>query len=496
MNPTDILLAVTLLASIGVIFVLLRHHNGMGRDQAEGLAARIVANAEREADVLRRAAELEVKDRRQTAAAEQESLAGREAEARRLHQEAQQQAAAVAEQEQQLARDRAQVKEQGDTIARTLERISGLSQEQAREALMERLESDFRFDAARSLARIEEEARNEADDRARHIISKAIQRVAGDYVVEATVTAINLPSDDLKGRIIGREGRNIRALETATGVNLIVDDTPETILISSFDPLRREVARRTLELLMADGRFQPTRIEDTVRSVEEKLDGEMREAANKILFELDIHDMHPDLVATLGRLKYRLSYGQNNLAHAREVGLICGMMADELGLDRKLAVRAGLLHDVGKVLSHDQEGGHAVLGAELAERCGEHPHVVNAIGSHHGDVKPVTKEAYLVAAGDALSAGRPGARRENMELYVKRLQNLEQVASSFPGVDRVYALQAGRELRVLVDAERLSDDECLMISRDIARRIEKEITFPGQIKVCLVRESRFIEYAR
>jgi len=356
--------------------------------------------------------------------------------------------------------------------------------------------AEARLESARLIARLEEEAKAKAEDTARHVICSAIQRVANDYVVESTISVVSLPSDDMKGRIIGREGRNIRALEAAAGVNLIVDDTPETILISSFDPLRRAVARQALERMMADGRFHPTRIEETVRSVESKLDQEMRDEASRVIFELGVTDVHPDLVGLLGRLKYRLSYGQNNLVHAREVALICGMMADELGLDRALAVRGGLMHDVGKALTHEQEGGHAVIGAEAARRCGEAPEVVNCIEAHHGDVPPQTKEAYLVAAGDALSAGRPGARRENTEIYVQRLKDLERVAGDFPGVDKVYALQAGREVRVLVDAEHLSDEACTLVSRDIAERIRKEVTYPGQIKVCLVRESRFIEYAR
>ncbi|MDH5526083.1 MAG: ribonuclease Y [Nitrospirota bacterium] len=494
MDPITILLAVAVLGSSAATLFLLRRSGASG---GETVAAKIIENAEREADLLRKAAAMEIDGLRKSAEADVDAeIRGRAAALQGREQAIAAREADVEDRSRRLSAAEAETESVRARLTADLERVSSLSADEARQMLLEQLETSLRFDSERLVSRMEEEARAEADDRARHVIASAIQRIASDYVTEATISVINLPSDDMKGRIIGREGRNIRALESATGVNLIVDDTPESILVSSFDPYRREVARRTLENLMADGRFQPTRIEETVSSVEKKLEEEVLEEASKILYELDIHDMHPELIGTLGRLKYRLSYGQNNLAHAREVALICGMMADELKLDRKLAVRGGLLHDVGKVLSHDQEGGHAVLGAELAEKCGEHPNVVNAIGAHHGDMKPITREAWLVAAGDALSAGRPGARRENMDLYVKRLKNLEAVAGEFPGVDRAFALQAGRELRVLVDADRLDDAECLNVSRDIAKRIEKEIAYPGQIKVCLVRESRFIEYAR
>ncbi len=515
MEQVEIILAGALLVSmVGIGLLLSRRaqaNKTTAQNDATTLAAKIIENAEREADVLRKAVELEVKDQRISAQAELEA----EMRARRDEIDAQQKA--LAEQARQLAAEQERIREQETActaqqaqldsraeqlraesakLAESLEKLAGMSSEEAKQELISQLEKDARFDAAKLQQAIDDEAKATAEERAKHVISSAIQRIAGDFVMESAISVVNLPSDDMKGRIIGREGRNIRALESATGVNLIVDDTPETILLSSFDPLRRKVAYETLERLMADGRFHPSRIEETVAKVEAKLDQEMREEANKVLFELDVHDVHPDIVGLLGRLKYRLSYGQNNLAHAREVALICGMMADELGLDRKLALRGGLLHDIGKCLTQDVQGGHALIGAEFAEKCGEHPDVVNAIASHHGDVAPTTKEAYLVAAGDALSAGRPGARRESMDLYVKRLEDLEEVAGTFPGVDKVYAMQAGREVRVMVDAETLTDEECAMISRDIAKKIEVEVTYPGQVKVCLVRESRFIEYAR
>jgi ribonuclease Y len=508
MNTVTVLLAAALAAALGAVaFLALR-----GRPRPGS------AHGEREADMLRRAAELEVKELRLSARAEAEALVEarkgelREAERRlddregRLdtreqaaaqREEAAKAALARAEERQgALARNEAELADARGRLTAELERVGGLTADQARTELMERVASEARFESARLRQRLEEEAREQAEDSARHAICTAIQRIAGDYVVESAITVVPLPSDDMKGRIIGREGRNIRALEAATGVNLIVDDTPEAIVLSSFDPLRREVARLALEKLMTDGRFHPTRIEETVARVEERLDKEMREEATRILFELDVRDVHADVVGLLGRLKYRLSYGQNNLQHAREVALLCGMMADELGLDRALAVRGGLLHDIGKALTHELEGGHAAIGADAARKAGEAPEVVNAIEAHHGDVPPMTKEAYLVAAGDALSAGRPGARRENTEVYVKRLEDLERVAGDFPGVDRVYALQAGREIRVMVDAEALSDEDCALVSRDIAEKVRNELSYPGQIKVCLVRESRFIEYAR
>jgi len=514
MEPLTAVLAATLALSLGALglIVLRRGPGGPPKGpEADAPAARALADAEREVDMLRRSVELELKDLRLSARDEIEKTSEakkaelRETERRLDNREtrldAKEQAHAAREEavqrEQALLAERdAALDARERSLVAELERVSGLSAEQAREELTARIESEARFESAKLAQRLEQEARDRAEESARHVICTAIQRIAGDYVAESTISVVSLPSDDMKGRIIGREGRNIRALEAATGVNLIVDDTPETILLSSFDPLRREVARLTLERLMADGRFHPTRIEETAAQVEQRLDKEMREEAERILFELGVRDVDPDIVGLLGRLKYRLSYGQNNLAHAREVGILCGAMADELGLDRALAVRGGLLHDIGKALTHEAEGAHAVIGAEFARKRGEDPRVINAIEAHHGDVPPATKEAYLVAAGDAISAGRPGARRENMELYIRRLKDLEQVAGAFPGVDKVYALQAGREVRVLVDAEALSDEACGVVSRDIAHKIEKELNYPGQIKVCLVRESRFIEYAR
>ena len=327
-------------------------------------------------------------------------------------------------------------------------------------------------------------------------MTNSIQRITRDYVNEATISVVSLASDGMKGRIIGREGRNIRALEAATGVDLIVDETPEAVIVSGFDPLRREVAKIALERLMQDGRIHPTRIEEVVEKVKGDLEKVMREEAEKVIFEVGLSEFHPEIVKLLGRLRYRTSYGQNNLYHAREASYICGIMAAELGLDIKLAKRGALLHDIGKVVSHEEEGTHAMLGAEIAKKYGESEKVVNAIAAHHEQVDPICPESVLVAAAEALSAARPGARRETLEAYVKRLEKLEGLAVGYEGVDKAYAIQAGREVRVIVRQEKLSDNEALVLSRDLSKKIEQEMTYPGQIKVTVIRESRFVEFAK
>ncbi len=377
-----------------------------------------------------------------------------------------------------------------------LEKIAGMTAEEAKRQLLVTMEKEAKFEAARMIKRIEDEARENAERKAKEIISTAIQRCASDYVVEATVSVVNLPNDDMKGRIIGREGRNIRALESATGIDLIIDDTPGAVILSGYDPIRREIARISLERLMADGRIHPARIEEVVKKVQSEVEEIMRQEAEKVMFDVGIHDLHPEEIKLLGRLRYRTSYGQNNLAHAREVTFLCGLMATELGLDVKLAKRAALLHDIGKAVDHQEEGTHAALGAELAKKFNESPKVVNAIAAHHEDVEPLTPEAVLVASADALSAARPGARRETLEAYIKRLEKLEEIAQSFKGVDKAYAIQAGRELRIIVSQEYVSDAESAQLSRDIAKKIESELSYPGQIKVTVIRESRYVEYAK
>lgn len=377
-----------------------------------------------------------------------------------------------------------------------LEKIAGLTAEEAKRQLLVLMEKEAKFEAARMIKRIEDEARESADRKAKEIIATSIQRCASDYVVEATVSVVNLPNDDMKGRIIGREGRNIRALEGATGIDLIIDDTPGAVILSGYDPIRREIARISLERLMADGRIHPARIEEVVKKVKAEVEEIMKQDAEKVMFDVGIHDLHQEEIKLLGKLRYRTSYGQNNLVHAREVTILCGIMATELGLDVKLAKRAALLHDIGKAVDYQEEGTHAALGAELAKKFNESPKVVNAIAAHHEDVEPLSPEAVLVAAADALSAARPGARRETLEAYIKRLEKLEEIAQSFKGVEKAYAIQAGRELRIIVSQEDVSDAESAQLSREIAKKIESELSYPGQIKVTVIRESRYVEYAK
>jgi ribonucrease Y len=377
-----------------------------------------------------------------------------------------------------------------------LERVAGMTADEARRQLLQELESQARLDAAGIAKRTLEEARENAEREAREIITTSIQRVVRDYVSESTISVVPIPNDAMKGRIIGREGRNIRAIEAATGIDLIIDETPEAVIISGFDPLRREIAKVSLERLMHDGRIHPTRIEEIVEKVKVDIDKLMYEEAEKIIFELGLSDFHPELIKVLGRLKYRTSYGQNNLYHAREASYICGIMASELGLDVRLARRGALLHDIGKAVSHEEEGPHAMLGAEIAKKYGESEKIVNAIAAHHEQVPPICPESVLVAAAEALSAARPGARREALESYVKRLEKLESLAHAQKGVQKAYAIQAGREIRVIVRQEDVTDSESFQLSRELAKKIEQELTYPGQIKVTVIRESRYIEYAK
>ncbi len=362
--------------------------------------------------------------------------------------------------------------------------------------LIESIREEARRDAALLVKKIESEAKEMADKKAREIIALAIQRYAGEYVAEKTVSVVTLPNEEMKGRIIGREGRNIRALEAITGVDLIIDDTPEAVILSAFNPVRREVARIALERLISDGRIHPARIEEVVGKVTEEIEQSIRETGEQAAFDVGVHGIHPELLRLLGKLKYRTSYAQNVLEHSIEVAFMCGIMAAELGLDQKEAKRAGLLHDIGKAVDHELEGPHALIGAELARRYGESEAIVEAIASHHDDVAPESILAILVQAADALSGARPGARKELLETYIKRLENLERIAMEFPGVSKAYAIQAGRELRVMVESQMVDDASVVMLSRDIAKKIESEMTYPGQIKVTVIREIRAVEYAR
>ena len=378
----------------------------------------------------------------------------------------------------------------------TLEKISGLTQEEAKQFLLRSVEEDVRHDAAMKIKEIEQQLKDEAEEKAREIIATAIQRCAADHAAETTVSVVPLPNDEMKGRIIGREGRNIRTLETVTGVDLIIDDTPEAITVSSFDPVRREIARLALEKLIADGRIHPTRIEDMVEKARKEVDRTIREEGERACYETGVHNLNPELIKILGRQKYRTSYGQNVLNHSIEVAHIAGLMAAELGVDVALAKRAGLLHDLGKSIDHEVEGSHVQLGADLARKFKENPVVINAIEAHHGDVEPKPVIAVLVQAADAVSAARPGARRENVENYIRRLEKLEELTGSYPGVDKAYAIQAGREVRIMVKPEVVTEDNMILLARDIAKKIESELEYPGQIKVNVIRETKAVEFAK
>ena len=379
---------------------------------------------------------------------------------------------------------------------RKLEEIAGISSEEAKNFLIQSMETEAKRDAAVLVRKIEEEAKRTADKQSREIIAYSIQRYAGDFVAENTVSVVNLPSDEMKGRIIGREGRNIRAIEAATGIDLIVDDTPEAVVLSSFDPIRREVARISLERLISDGRIHPGRIEDIVKKVRTEVDTIIRETGERTSFDVGVHDIHPEIINLLGSLKFRKSFSQNVLQHSIEVAHLTGMMAAELKMNVKEAKRAGLLHDIGKAIDHEVEGTHAAIGADYAKRFGESPRIVQAIATHHDDGRTNTLLGVLVQAADTLSAARPGARREMLETYVKRLEELEAIANSFNGVDKCYAIQAGREIRILVENEKISDNDAVMLCRDIIKKIEKDLTYPGQIKVTVIRETRVSDYAR
>ena len=377
-----------------------------------------------------------------------------------------------------------------------LEKISGMSTDEAKEYLLKNVESEVRHETAMKIKEVQTQLKDEAEQKAREIIATAIQRCAADHAAEATISVVALPNDEMKGRIIGREGRNIRALETKTGVDLIIDDTPEAITLSCFDPVRREIARIALEKLIADGRIQPTHIDNMVEKARREVEQTIKQEGERATFETGVHGLHPELIKLLGRQKYRTSYGQNVLNHSIEVAHLCGLMAAELGEDVAIAKRAGLLHDLGKSVDHEMEGSHVQLGVELARKYKESPQVIHAIEAHHGDVEPQTVIACLVQAADAISAARPGARRENVENYVKRLEKLEELTSSFPGVEKAYAIQAGREVRIMVKPEEVTEDNMIILAREIAKKIENELEYPGQIKVNLIRETKAVEYAK
>ena len=377
-----------------------------------------------------------------------------------------------------------------------LEKISTMSSEEAKRQLMLQMKNDARLEAAETIKKIEEEAQESAKKKANKVISLAIQRVAADQVVESTVSVVDLPNDEMKGRIIGREGRNIRALEIATGVDLIIDDTPEAVILSCFDPIKREITRISLERLISDGRIHPGRIEEVVEKVKKEMENIIKEEGERAAFEVGVENIHPELIRLLGKLRYRTSYSQNILQHSKEVAYFSGIIAGELGLDERMAKRAGLLHDIGKAVDQQEEGTHTQIGVDLAKKYNEHSVVINAIAAHHEDVDPLSIEAIIVSAADTLSAARPGARREMLEAYIKRLEKLEEIASSFEGVDKTYAIQAGREVRIIVQAEKIKDGETVFLARDIAKKIEEGMSYPGEIKVTVMRETRAVDYAK
>ncbi len=403
---------------------------------------------------------------------------------------------AISKKETEIEKLKSELQETHQRHRHELERISGLSSEEAKILLLKDVEEEIQQEVAIKIRDLEAKAKEESERKAREIISLAIQRCAADHVTEATVSVVALPNDEMKGRIIGREGRNIRALETLTGIDLIIDDTPEAVILSGFDPVRREVARLALEKLIVDGRIHPARIEEMVEKSQKEVESIIKEEGERATFETGIHGLHPEMIKLLGRLKYRTSYGQNVLQHSIEVAHLCGLMAGELGADITLAKRAGLLHDIGKAVNHEVEGPHVTIGADLAKKYRESFQIVNAIAAHHGDVEANTVEAVLVQACDAVSAARPGARRETLETYIKRLEKLENIADSFDGVEKAYAIQAGREIRIMVKPDKVDDLNSIRIAREIVKKIEEELEYPGQIKVTVIRETRAVEYAK
>jgi len=488
------------------------------RATAEDEAARILSAAEQDAENLRKAEMLAGKEkafrakeewereearRREEVERAERRLEEREAGLdRRMHlldekADAQEQRAEALERREREVEARAKELEQRmASVQQRLESLAGLSADEAKRQLMHEMEEAAKAEAAQRIREIKEEARRDADREAKKIISLAIQRIAADHTAETTVSVVSLPSDEMKGRIIGREGRNIRAFEQATGIDVIIDDTPEAVVLSGFDPVRRETARIALEKLVSDGRIHPARIEDVVAKSRKEVENGMREAAEEVLYELGIHGVHPEIVKVLGRLKFRTSYGQNQLQHSKEVAILAGNMAAEMGFDATLAKRMGLLHDVGKGMTHEHEGTHVELGWNLAKKYNEPPQVLNAIKAHHDEEPHLYPETFLVTAADAISGSRPGARREMFETYVRRLEKLEEIATSFPGVERCFAIQAGRELRIMVTPEKISDEDMARLSEETARRIEAELQYPGQIKVVVIRETRAVDFAR
>ncbi|MBR3756285.1 MAG: ribonuclease Y [Firmicutes bacterium] len=466
------------------------------QNKSETIKKEITLEAKEEAHRMRTDAEREVKERRAEIQRAERRMIQKEESLDKKLENIEKREESITKHENEIL---AKKKELEGFVAKQieeLEKISGLTAEEAKALLLDEIEKDVRHDASLMIKDIESKAKEEADKKAKQIITGAIQRCAADHVAESTVSVVALPNDEMKGRIIGREGRNIRAIETQTGVDLIIDDTPEAVIISGFDPVRREIARIALEKLIVDGRIHPARIEEMVEKAEKEVNAIIKEEGEQATFEVGIHNLHPELIKLLGRLKYRTSYGQNVLKHSVEVAHLAGLMAGELGLDVKLAKRAGLLHDIGKALDHEYEGTHVDIGIQILKKYKESAAVINGMAAHHGDYEPKSMEAVLIAAADALSAARPGARRETLDAYIKRLEKLEEIANTTPGVDKSFAIQAGREIRIIAKPEEVNNESIALLAREISKKIESELEYPGQIKVNVVRETRAIDYAK
>ncbi len=519
-NPIMIagLAVIAILLAVVIVFLVRRQKGARQIFNAQQEAQSILAKANEDIEKVRREAAIEAREKDLSRQAEfdarnrekqrkineterrllnkEENLERRFQSMERKERDSSQKERLLSQKEKDIEAEEAKVAETLKKVGEELERVSGMTQEEAKAILVKRIEDEAKLEAIHTVRKVEEETKEKANTLAREIISNAIQRSAAEHVVETTVSVVDLPSEDMKGRIIGREGRNIRALEMATGVDIIVDDTPEAVILSSFDPIRRELARLSIQKLVTDGRIHPARIEDIVESVKNDLEQKIKQEGESAVLELKVRDIHPELIKLLGKLKYRTSYGQNVLQHSKEVAMLAAMMAREIGLDTNVALRAGLLHDIGKAVDKDVEGTHTQLSVELTKKYGETEKVVQAIASHHRDVDFPSIEAVLVQSADTLSAARPGARRELLETYIQRLEKLEEIAVSFEGVSKAYALQAGREIRIIVESQKISDDRAALIAKEIAARIKNELDYPGQIKVTVIREMRAVEYAR